>query len=164
MPTIKDRAILSVSILKRAGALRPRPSVKALNNACRAAIACLVLTSSMAGAAEASLEGKWKIQSIKNVDSFDSSKAEIVVTDDGAFAMTIGCNRLRGKPRIEDSSIAFESVATTLMACPPPLDRTEETFRAALEAVSAFDLDPSREVLTFSNTSGEVLITLSRME
>lgn len=62
---------------------------------------------------------------------------------DGAtrFSATAGCNMMMGSYELDDDALTFGPVATTMMACPPPLDRLEQGFAAALEAVARFEID-----------------------
>ena len=117
----------------------------------------------MASASENELKGKWKIESVKNVDSLDVSKTELVFLEDGAVAMTVGCNRMRGNPKIEGSAIEFGPVAGTLMACPPPLNSVERHFHAALDATRRYTVEASGDVLIFANQDGEALVKLIRV-
>lgn len=53
------------------------------------------------------------------------------------FSATLGCNMMMGGYSLEGDSLGFGPVAASMMACPPPLDRLEGVFAAALEAVDS---------------------------
>jgi putative lipoprotein len=57
------------------------------------------------------------------------------------FAATIGCNRMMGGYALDGAALAFSQVASTMMACPPPLDAQERFFAVALEAVTGWRMD-----------------------
>ncbi|HXV26101.1 MAG TPA: YbaY family lipoprotein [Alphaproteobacteria bacterium] len=46
-------------------------------------------------------------------------------SDEKRFSATLGCNQMVGGYRLEESGISFTAVASTMMACPPPLDDLE---------------------------------------
>ena len=125
-------------------------------------LAIAFVATGLASASDTSLEGEWQIEAVKGVDSFDTSKTEAVVMDDGSIAITVGCNRMLGKPKIEDSMITFGPVAGTLMACPPPLDVLEESLGAALDATRSFKINGTGKSLTFLNEAGEAVVTMAR--
>jgi len=127
-------------------------------------LAVAFVATGPADASDTSLEGKWQIETVKGIDSFDTSATEVVVMDDGSIAMTVGCNRMMGKPKIEGSKITFGPVAGSLMACPPPLDVLEKNLGVALEATRSFEIDGSSKSLTFLNEAGEAVVTMARPE
>ena len=53
-----------------------------------------------------------------------------------AFNATVGCNMLRGRYDLDGAELAFGDAATTLMACPPPLEARERALREALAAAA----------------------------
>lgn len=54
--------------------------------------------------------------------------------DGPGYAATVGCNQLVGKLHSEGEQLRFAPGATTLMACPEPLDRMERQLTALLHA------------------------------
>lgn len=122
---------------------------------------CFYMTGAPANAMEMNFTGAWQIETVAGVDDLDPSKTEFVADDDGV-AMTVGCNRMRAKPRVERSSVRFGPVAGTLMLCRPPLDAVEKGFHKALEAARSFVVDGRGENLMFLNETGETIITMSK--
>ena len=52
-----------------------------------------------------------------------------------------GCNRLSGAFALSEDELRFGPLLTTRMACPEPAMARERSFLAALEAVTAYELD-----------------------
>lgn len=114
----------------------------------------------VATASVLSLEGEWRIEAIKDVKSFDTSKANVAFANDGSMAMTIGCNRMRSKPKIEGSSITIGPIAGTMMICPPLLADLEQKLQIALDTTRTFKLDGATNTLTFLDEVGANVLTL----
>ncbi len=47
-----------------------------------------------------------------------------------------GCNRLTGSYEQDGNSLRFKQMATTKMACPPPVDAMERAFLQVLGATT----------------------------
>ncbi|MEO1082128.1 MAG: META domain-containing protein [Pseudomonadota bacterium] len=71
------------------------------------------------------------------------------------FSATLGCNRMIGGYAVEDDRLSFQAGPTTLMACPPPLDRREREFLEMLSAAATFQING--ETLVVSSAAGEIL-------
>jgi copper homeostasis protein (lipoprotein) len=71
------------------------------------------------------------------------------------YAATVGCNRMIGGIEAEAGRLRFLGGASTMMACPPPLDATERDFAAALAATAAYRLEGAR--LTLLGADGAAL-------
>ncbi len=115
-----------------------------------------------AAAGEASLTGKWRIAEIRDAGPFDPSKTLFEVTGDGRIRLTVGCNRIAGKPALEGETIAFGAMAATRMACPPPLDQLETRYLAALAAARLWRIENG--ALTFADERGGRLLALRRAD
>lgn len=55
-----------------------------------------------------------------------------------------GCNRLTGAYSTDGSSLFFEGITTTMMACPGPVMSQEKEFLVALALVDSFKIDGDR--------------------
>jgi len=67
---------------------------------------------------------------------------------DAAFNATVGCNMMRGGFAAEGEALSFGPAASTMMACPPPLDAAERGLGAALQAAAGWRITgQSLEVL-----------------
>lgn len=78
--------------------------------------------------------------------------------DDHRFSATLGCNRMIGGYSIEGNALRFDAVASTRMACPPPLDMAEGSFATMLSEVRSYRLN-GRD-LQLLDDEGEVLARL----
>ena len=104
----------------------------------------------------------WQVMSIYGIDDLDTSKTEFVIEQDGATAMTVGCNRMRTNARIDKSSISFGNTLSTLMACPEPLGATEKALSDALASTVKYSFDASSQVLSLLNDKEVIVLTLKR--
>ena len=109
-------------------------------------------------------QGDWRISQISGVADVGDAKTQFSFRDDGRVAMTVGCNRLMAMPEISGASIRIGPVASTRMACPPPLNELERKLLAALEATRTFDTSTSSKSIVFKDADGELQIALSQEE
>lgn len=58
--------------------------------------------------------------------------------EEARFAGTVGCNQLVGGYETDGPSLGFSRGASTMMACPPPLDDYERRLHEALEATAGW--------------------------
>ena len=127
-------------------------------------VALAVMTGlvSAALAANPPFAGKWRIETIKGADAFDPSKTMFEVASDGQVSSTIGCNRMVGKATSEAEHLRFGPMASTRMACLPPLDQLETKYLAALDTVRAWRIDGT--TLSLLDENGHATITLERSQ
>lgn len=71
----------------------------------------------------------------------EQREPHIVLGDDGRLGGNTGCNRITGSVAIEDDQLVPTTLATTRMACPPPLDSLEERFITVLELGARWHID-----------------------
>lgn len=79
--------------------------------------------------------------------------------EEGAYRATVGCNQMRGGVTINDTNLSFAPGASTMMACPPPLDVLEQQFSKALSNVTDFAI--KGETLVLSDVDGKPLATFT---
>jgi copper homeostasis protein (lipoprotein) len=97
--------------------------------------------------APAALEnGFWAVRTVDGVplpEGAGMREAYLLLFADGAprFSATLGCNMMMGGYTLEDAALGFGAAASTMMACPPPLDRLEGSFAAALAATRGYASD-----------------------
>ena len=115
-----------------------------------------------AAAAGEPLVGKWRIERVRGGDSLDPAKTVFEVTADGRVSSTVGCNRIVGKPSLEGDRLRFGPVASTRMACLPPLDQLETAYIASLDAVRSWRIEGTR--LTLVDERGDAAVVLVRSE
>lgn len=82
----------------------------------------------------------------------------VVLREDGSMNATVGCNMMRGSFERDGEGLAFGPVASTMMACPPPLDGFEAALGASLEATSGHVV--AADTLVLLGEAGETLATL----
>lgn len=95
---------------------------------------------------EASLTNTyWKVVSIGGEDlSPVEGRREpnlILREGDPRFTATVGCNQVTGSYTLDGDKLTFGLGATTLMACPPPLDVREGRLSHALAQTAAWRID-----------------------
>jgi heat shock protein HslJ len=66
---------------------------------------------------------------------------------DGTVSGSAGCNRYTASYTVDGDALEIGPAASTNMACPPPADRVEREYLAALERVAAWQLDGGELVL-----------------
>ena len=75
---------------------------------------------------------------------------------DGTVAGSAGCNQYTASYTVDGDALEIGTVASTNMACPPPADRVEREYLAALERVAGWQMDDGELVL--SNADGKELL------
>ncbi len=68
-------------------------------------------------------------------------------TDGSNYRATVGCNQMRGAYTLDGEQLSFSSAASTMMACPEPLDALERQFRLALAEASNFLIEGETLIL-----------------
>jgi heat shock protein HslJ len=121
-------------------------------------VALALVTAGMSRASD--ISGNWRIETVDGVAGLDGSRTEMALDGSGAAAMTVGCNRLRSHATIANAQITFGPVASTRMACPPPLPEIEGRLVAVLADVRTFKVDDGR--LRLLDSQGNVLVHLQR--
>jgi len=78
---------------------------------------------------------------------------------DGAMNATVGCNMMRGRYERDGEGLTFGPAASTMMACPPPLDAAERALRSALESTAGFIL--AADTLALLDEEGGTVATFA---
>jgi len=67
----------------------------------------------------------------------------LVLFDEDAlrFRATVGCNQLIGRYERDGDALTFAAVASTMMACPPPLDAQEQRLSDVLRRTAMVRLE-----------------------
>lgn len=99
----------------------------------------------------------WKLTELANgqVKTVDNQREAhfVLHTDDQRVAGATGCNQLMGNYALEDQQIAFQQLATTMMACQDGAD-TERAFLTALNQTDTWEIDGN--TLTLSDDAQPV--------
>jgi len=80
-------------------------------------------------------------------------------SEPAAFRATVGCNRMRGSYEVEGDTLKFSPAASTMMACPEPLDELERRLGDVLAKVANYAI--KGETLVLKNAEGEPLVLLN---
>lgn len=73
------------------------------------------------------------------------------------YSATVGCNQLVGGFTVEGDALTFTGSATTLMACPPPLDAQERALSQALGKTKRHAI--AGDSLTLFDEKGTAIVT-----
>jgi len=106
----------------------------------------------------------WRIDRLGDrevVAAANRREPNIVLQDSAGmrFAATLGCNRLIGGYERDGEKLTFGPAASTMMACPPPLDALERSLGETLARVRSYKI--SGETLLFYDEAGEPLAGLT---
>ncbi len=87
----------------------------------------------------------WRIDSLRGetIGPVDGSREPHLVllgAPETRFRATVGCNQIIGGYESDGDELTFGTGASTMMACPPPLDRMERQLRDALAVTRSFRL------------------------
>jgi putative lipoprotein len=104
--------------------------------------------------------GDWVVQSIGGQSVGRDRSTRIAIAADGRVTGSGGCNRLMGRTDINGQSITFSAIATTRMACAPPVMQQERKLLDALAATRSYRIADA--MLTLHDTSGAELVRLIR--
>lgn len=105
----------------------------------------------------------WKIVTLggEAVSTVEGHKEPRIMlkSEDGEnrYSATVGCNQLVGGFTVEGDALTFTGSATTLMACPPPLDAQERALAQALGKTRRHAI--AGDSLTLFDESGAAIAT-----
>ena len=90
-----------------------------------------------------------------------SGKRITLIFDNGQVNGTAGCNSYQGEYRVQGDKIVFESIFSTMMACPEPegVMAREQSFLENLMEVKSFRVIEDR--LYLYGSGGDVVFLLS---
>ncbi|MEM6371451.1 MAG: META domain-containing protein [Pseudomonadota bacterium] len=106
------------------------------------------------------LQGNWTLTKIAGSDVPTDVNATMTV-DAGRFAFSVGCNKIVAAAEFGPTSVQFENVLTTSMACEEALAELESALTRALSRVDAMQMAPG-DNLTFFDEGLAVLIKAQR--
>lgn len=75
------------------------------------------------------------------------------------YAAGVGCNQLVGLVEINGSAVKFGPAASTMMACPPPIDAWEQALGDTLERVVSWR--GGSETLELLDATGAIVMRLA---
>lgn len=105
------------------------------------------------------IEGTWHFEdgTVKGAElkALGPEATQLVVDSDGSFHGKAGCNNIMGKMTFEGDTVSFGPIASTKMMCEAKQMAFEDSYLAALGAVTNAEIDGDK--LTLAATSGDVL-------
>lgn len=106
----------------------------------------------------------WRIDSLDGeaLPPVDGRRAPHLVFMDAPgprFRATVGCNQLIGGYERDGDDLTFLAGASTMMACPSPLDASERALRAVLDATRT--VRQSARVLVFEDVDGRPIAEMT---
>jgi heat shock protein HslJ len=123
------------------------------------AMAAMLGTSAAAGFEP----GSWRLVAISGEElpaAGRSTPSFELAMDGRSFSATLGCNMFGGQVTLGATSVEFGPARSTRMACPPPLDRLEPAFAAAIEASTVWIREG--DMITIHDNSGVARLILVR--
>jgi heat shock protein HslJ len=130
--------------------------MKRLSLAATTAVA-LVSGCAVVAGAPSPLIGRWLAEDIRGVGIVDL-QTTLEIRDDGMVSGFGGCNRYTGRAAMAETSIRFEPVAASTMACAPAAMDQEVHFLAALDEVVGWKVDSRTGHLILTGADGTALI------
>lgn len=134
--------------------------VDVMKHPLRAAALCVGLILPISATAQGLDNSNWQVDVVNGKSVPEDRGAEMSFGADGQFGATAGCNRFIGQVTLKEDQILFPAkMASTLMACPPPLDAEETAFAETLHRVVRYEI--AEDMLRFRDQSGNVVMELS---
>ena len=95
---------------------------------------------------------RWKLQAVNNgrqavVSVLLGTEITAIFESDGAVSGSAGCNSYSGTYTVAGDGIGFGPLATTRMACEPPIMEQEQAYLAALQATTRYTLAGDQLIL-----------------
>jgi heat shock protein HslJ len=101
----------------------------------------------------------WQLDSIITGDTASSVPAGVTSTlllkPSGLAFAELGCNTGRGGYEVKDTTITFDPMATTLMACDDTTMSVEDAVLAVLQGEVSYSVDGETLVLTPTTAIGD---------
>ena len=115
-------------------------------------IICLTVSSCASKQSGRSLVGSWKLIAYGPVDSpapaVPDVEAILSFGADGTLTGNTGCNQIGGEYKVEGDQIAFDSIVSTLIACPDLQMAQEETMLQVLTDTATFKIEGNTLTIT----------------
>lgn len=108
----------------------------------------------------AAVAGTWIAEEINGTPTDPKVVSWLKLTDAGRAQGQGGCNSYSGTFKLEDGTLSFGPLASTLRACPETQASQEQRFYAALGAVKAARLEDGK--LLLADLTGNPLMRLHR--
>ncbi len=97
----------------------------------------------------------WVLSSGLDVEDWQRT-APSAVFNDGTVGGSTGCNRFTASYTVDGDRLELGTIASTRMACPPPVDEVERAYVAALDQVVRWRADGA-ELVLLDDSEAELL-------
>jgi heat shock protein HslJ len=130
-------------------------------------LAATLLAAAVPLAMAAELEGTdWQLSQVRGESGLvdiEGGPRALLRFEDGRLGGSAGCNRLLGGYERDREALSIKpNMASTMMACPPPLMAQEQAVTGALGKVAGFTLDG--ETLRLLDAGGEPVLVLTELQ
>jgi heat shock protein HslJ len=116
-------------------------------------IICLTVSACASKQSDKTLVDSWRLTAYGPVDSatpaVPDAEAMLSFGADGTLTGNTGCNQIGGKYKVEGDQITFDSIVSTLIACPDLQMAQEETILQVLTDTASFKIEGN--ILTTTN-------------
>lgn len=102
----------------------------------------------------------WVAQEILGQGVLDDPQPHITFTSEGRTHGSGGCNTFNGSYAADAQALGFGNLATTLMACAPPILSQETRFHEALRQARTYKIEDG--LLLLLNTDGATVLRFRR--
>jgi copper homeostasis protein (lipoprotein) len=101
----------------------------------------------------------WRIEDLGSdaVEPPEGGREPFLVLRADSFNATVGCNMMRGSYEAGEGTLVFGPAASTMMACPEPLDGWERSLAQALGATKTYAV--AEDTLALTDEAGATLAT-----
>ena len=84
---------------------------------------------------------KWRVRRIDGVKPFGFTKSVLMLEDGERMSGDAGCNKFKGKYKIDGDRLDFGAPAMTRRGCTPPIMDREKGYLRALERTTRYERD-----------------------
>jgi heat shock protein HslJ len=123
------------------------------------ALLAMLILSACAGGSSADIQGQWKLVSYNQNPAAPDVETSIEFKD-GQLNGNVGCNSFGGEYTVDDDTINFGPIMSTMMFCEGPIGEQEMGTLAVLQEKSTFVIDGN--ALTITSADGNSSIVLER--
>lgn len=104
----------------------------------------------------------WVAEQIDRVGVLENVRSTMSIDADGRVSGRGGCNSYSGAVDITGAAIRFGPLASTRMACAPPVGSQEQRFFSALASVRRYGFTPEGRLVLYGENGSEV-VTFGRL-
>lgn len=121
----------------------------------------VVLILSACTSQASAITGTWKLIAYGPLESMTPAVADadasLTFGDDGTLSGSSGCNSLGGEYKVEDKTVTFSNVASTLMACDDARMAQESVVSQVLSGTAEWEIEDQ----TLAITNNDMVLVFS---